>query len=266
MKLNKIKTLGTKLFGFGKDKSPEILAALALAGVIKTAVDSFKAGPEAKKIIRQAKDKLDLAESKEEEREIKIVAAKQLARRMTPVVLDVALTGAAIVGSNRISNKRIVLLSAAYKMSETSLDSMNKKVREVLGDKKANDIRQSIAKEKFKEENEKHKDDTIIMTGDGHVICMDLYSEQKFYSNAQKIGAVINKLSARCLIERYITLNELYSELGIRSKRFGEEFGWNIDDIIEGQLPIYIGAELDENNQPVLTIDYTPKMIDYNRY
>lgn len=261
-----IKKLGENLLKFGKKKSPEILAVLAIAGLFKTAYDSMKAGPEAKKIIEETKIEYKRAENRNDKVKVAKDTTKKMVKVMLPVVIDTTLTTTAIISSNRISNKRIALLSAAYKISEKSLDDMNKKVRELLGDKKANEIRQSIAKDKFKKEYPKHENDKIIIAGDGNVVCMDLYSKQKFYSNAQEIGAIINKISARCMTEMYITLNELYDELGIESRRFGEDIGFNVDDLIEGQLPIYIDAQLDDHGQPVLTIDYSPRFDPHKKF
>lgn len=263
---------------FSKKNAPEILAGVAIVLLVKTAVDAYKAGPKASKIIAETKESLnaiDVSESEEgykiddkkAKREVIKKSIKKLVPVMAPVVVDVALGTGIIIASNRLSNKKLAMLSAAYTISENSLKDLNNKMVEIVGDKKARDIKDAIVKDKVKERDKNLKDDkNIIITGDGDVLCMDLYSEQKFRSNAQKIGLVINRLSGRCADEMYVTLNDLYSELNIHEKPFGNNLGWNVEDMIHHQLPIYISAQLTDEQVPVLCLDYDVKLIKRKYY
>ena len=66
------------------------------------------------------------------------------------------------------------------------------------------------------------------------------------------MGDLINK---RMMDEYYISLNELYDELGLPEITLGEDVGFNIDD---GLIDIdhILGATLHNNETPVLVLNY----------
>ena len=55
------------------------------------------------------------------------------------------------------------------------------------------------------------------------------------------------------LDEMFITLNELYYELGLGSIAIGDDLGW---DIANGLIEVYFSSQLDEYDTPCLVLNY----------
>lgn len=263
---------GSKLFEllgkaeiFTKKNSPIILAGFAIAGVISTAYSAYKAGLRADKILKEYRE--DMRDCHPNDKEAKKAVIGETIKKMTPVVAPSIIMGGAtiacIVGSNSVSNRRIAALSAAYTLSESTVKNLNSKMEEMLGEKKARAIKDSIMKDKLKMDSEKDKkileDGTAIIPSDGTVLCKDLYSGRLFYSNAEKINQAITKCSYNIISEMYVSLNEFYEAIGspqLTPIPMGDDLGWNIDDVQNGRLPITLSALLTDDNKPCLCIDY----------
>lgn len=265
MKWNKLVDLLGKVEVFSKKNSPAILTGIAIVGVISTAYAAYKAGPKAEKILEECqKDMKDCRrDDKEAKKAVFVEASKKMVPVMAPPVIMGGMTIACMAGSLSVSNRRIAALSAAYTISESTVKSLNGKMEEILGEKKARAVKDAIMKDKLKADSEKDQkvrsNETFIMSGNGTVLCKDLHSGRLFYSNAEKINQAIAKCSYDLISEMYVSLNDLY--LAINSPQLepiplGDDLGWNIDDVKDGRLPITLTALLTEDNQPCLCIDY----------
>lgn len=248
-----------KLFlRFADEKTPEILTGLGVLGVFQTARMAYKAGPKGKEIMEAKKQ--DLKDTSPDDHAAKRAVVGEMVKEMTPVVgppiaMGVA-TSACILGSHHVSSRRIAAISAAYSITETALKDYQEKTVELLGKKKAQDIREAISKDKVAKNPPSQGSSQIIMTSDGDVLCFDSYSGRYFRSNAQKIGSAINRMNHNLRNEMYISLNDFWIDLGIPTLPMGDEFGWNIDDCINGEIPIHITAILTPEEQPCLCVDY----------
>lgn len=253
MKKNVLKSIGE----FGKKESPAILAGLAVVGLIGTVVAAYKAGAKADKILEEHKKNMELVDP--EDKEAKKAVQKETAIQMVPVIAPVVIMGAAtaacIIGSQKASKRRIAALSAAYTVAESSVKELNGKMKDMFGEKKVREIKDSIAKDKVNADPAPSQNQ-IIMTGEGDVLCKDLYSGRYFRSNAQKIGQAINTLSNRVRNEMYVSLNDLYDLLNIPLIPLGDDLGWNVDDIYDGNIPITFTAVLNEKSEPCLCVEY----------
>jgi hypothetical protein len=260
----KIKELTTKVTEFTDKNSPALLTGATVTGIFMTAWMAFKAGPKAKEIMDRHKS-MSTPETKEEKR----AEAKALVKELTPVVLPPIgmgiTTAVCAIGSNKISSKRIAVLSAAYSMSESALKDYQNKVTELFDVKKVQKVKEGLAKDKL-EKNPMQPNHEIYLTGDGDVLCMDEYSGRYFRSNAQKIGQSINELSADLQSDMYVSLNDLYDKIGLPKVPMGDDFGWNVEDLVHGQLDINLTACLTSDKQPCLcmTYDVRPRM-DFRR-
>lgn len=54
--------------------------------------------------------------------------------------------------------------------------------------------------------------------------------------------------------EMYVSLNDFYSEIGLDPIKVGNDLGWNID---RGEIDISFSAQVADNDQPCLVVDYT---------
>ena len=204
---------------FTKKNSPVILAGLAIAGVISTAYAAYKAGPRADKILEEYRK--DMKDCHPNDKEAKRAVVAETTKKMIPVVTPPIIMGgvtiACIAGSQAISSRRIAVLSAAYTLSESTVKNLNLKMEEILGEKKARAIKDSIMKDKLKADYEKDKlklsDENFVFPNDGTVLCKDLYSGRLFQSTAGKIEQAIAKCSYNLVSDMYISLNDFWSAI-----------------------------------------------------
>lgn len=249
--INTIKELTSK-------NSPTILTGLAVAGLVATAILAYKAAPKMNKIIDDKKKDLETVKKDDHETKNKVImeGVKEAAPVIAPVVIMGAATTACIIGSNRISTKRVATLSAAYTLAEKTCKDLNTKMTSVLGEKKTREIKDAIRTDNAKQQSFP-TDDQYVLVGNGNVRCIDAFSERPFWSSAEKIERAVNKLSADLRTEMYVSLNDFYHELGLKPLKMGDEFGWYVDDTYNGSIPIEYTAMLDDNKNPVLYVDDT---------
>lgn len=261
----KVKGVVKSILDFEHRNRATILTSLGIVGLWSTAWIAFRAGPQAERII-EAKKK-DFEDILPEDKETKRVVIWEAVKEMTPVVLPPVILGgistACIIGSNTVSSKKIATLSAAYTVADSALKTYKSKVSDVLGEKKAQQIKEAISKERVSVNPPPENDDQIIFTGNGDVLCYDEYSGRYFYSNADKIGASIIKLSYDIADEMWISLNEFYIEIGLPEVKMGDDFGWRIDRLDHGLLPISYTATLTDDKRPCLSIQYDVALKDW---
>jgi hypothetical protein len=113
-------------------------------------------------------------------------------------------------------------------------------------------------------DNPPTESDTIINTGKGTTLCLDDWSGRYFYSSPEEIRKAFNTINKRMMDEYYISLNELYSELGLPDIKLGEDIGFNVDD---GLIDIdhLFTAALHNGDTPILSLDYdvSPKYTEH---
>lgn len=241
-----------------KKHSPAILTGLTVVGVVATAYHAYKAGLVASEILEKHRLKMEKLEKEDKagKREVRKETVKEMAPVVAPMVIMGTITCACAIGAQSISSRRIAALSAAYSISEAALNDLNLKMKEMLGVKKAQAIKDSIAKDKLHAAGPVN-DSQIIITGNGDVRCMDEYTGRLFWSNATKIDKAINKLNNDVRCCRYVALNDFYDLIGLARVPLGNDLGWNEEDTLgDGRLPISFTAILDEENNPVLCIEY----------
>lgn len=259
-----LKTVAKNVMSLASKNSSTILAGLAIAGVGGTIFGTIKATPKAMEILKRKDKALDMVaedlengeinaeQLKEERKRIYISYTKDMIRIWWPVALSGFATIACIVGSHTIDKRRQAALAAALSMTESRLKEYQDKVTETLGEKKEQKIRDAIAKDKIDANVLKEED--IISTGHGDVLCYDAISGRYFKSNADFIRNRVNVLNQRLLSEMWIPLNDLYYELDIPRIKLGDDLGWNISD--DGLIDLDFSSQLSEDEKPVLVLDY----------
>lgn len=261
-KQNKVMALVSKAVNFADEHQREIMLGGAIAGTVVTAVLSWKAGIKADKVLEKQRVKMEglkyIEESdeelyKEEKKKVTVETIKQLAPIVAPPALAAAGTIISVVAGYKVASTQIATLSALYSMSEKALADQLEKTKEIVGPKKAQEIADAITDKKVKETP--IDKNTIINTGKGTTLCLDDMSGRYFYSSAEEIKKACNTINKRMMDEYYISLNELYDELGLPEITLGEDVGFNIDD---GLIDIdhILGATLHNNETPVLVLNY----------
>jgi len=224
--------------------SPGILTGLGCAGVIATAVVAVRATPKAIDLIGDYYDR-----HRELPNKIEIVKATW--KCYIPAAIIGATSIGCIIGANCVNNKRNAALAMLYSVSEATIREYQDKVIETIGKNKERKIRDEINQDYVNKISS--NDQKVIFTGDGKVLCFDKLSGRQFESSYEKIRQIVNECNLRLRNENWLSLNDLYFELGLKGNELGDIMGFDIE---KGYIdPIYSTC-LDENNRPCLVIDF----------
>lgn len=254
--------------------SPEILTGIGIAGMITTTVLAVRATPKALQLIEQRKEELNNQQLDKEMtkdgdlrnyNEVTKLSLGDTFKATWKCYIPSAVTAAAsiacLVGASSVHIKRNAVLATAYKLSETALTEYKEKVIETIGEKKEKVIRDKVHQEHI-EKNPVSKNEVII-TEKGNTLCYDYLSGRYFKSDMDKINKAVNKVNERLLHEFYVSLNDLYDELGLNTTGLGDELGWNSD---MGLISVEFGSHVADDGTPCLVIDYDkPPKHGYDR-
>lgn len=235
-----------------------ILSGLAVGGLWTSIYLAYKSGPKAEKILQEKKQ--DLRDTRPEDKETKRIVVWEAVKELTPVVAPTMIFGgmttACILGSNAVSKRKIATLSAAYTLTDQALRDYKSKVRDILGESKAQQVREAISKEHLDKVDIPKEEDNIAVTGLGNTLCYDEYTDRLFYCSAEAIGKAIVKLSYDLQSDMWIDLNDFYQEINLRPCKMGNELGWSIDHSDRGKIPVYYTAILTDDNRPCLCVQF----------
>lgn len=230
--------------------SPAILIFLGITGMASTVVMACKATP-------KAKEKLEEAHDEQEENEEEYSKPAQIAKDVitvapiyAPSIIMGGISIACVIGSYSISSKRLAALATAYSISERTLHEYQKKVIETIGEKKEENIRTEIAKDRIQSDPPSNHE--IIITDHGNMLCYDSISGRYFNSSINAIRKAESILNKRLISEMYVSLNDFYDEIDIPQNKIGNEIGWNVDHLINFSF----SSILAENDVPCLVVDY----------
>lgn len=231
-----------------KKHSPEILTGLGIAGMITTTVLAVKATPKALKAI----------EAKCEEEGVEKLPPVEVIKTTWKCYIPAAITGvtsaACIIGASSIHAGRNAALVTLYNLSQSELIDYKETVVETIGEKKEKAIKEKIAQKKI--EKVEHSQAPIIITGAGDTLFLEPISMRPFKSDIETIRRIVNDLNYRMTtgMEEYISLSELYSEIGLSQTRVSDSVGWNIGR--DGQIEIEFTPGIVEDGRPCLVLDY----------
>ena len=233
--------------------SPAILTALGITGMIGTTVLAVKATPKALDLIENKKEELD------KDKLTVVETVKATWKCYAPAAVTCVTSAACLIGASSVHTKRNAALATAYKLSESALIEYRDKVVETIGEKKEQSVRDAIAKDHV--EKNPVTNNEVIITDKGYTLCYDELSGRYFYSDIEKIKKAANELNRRMLNDMYVSLNELYYELGLEGTKLGEQMGWNVD---RGLIDLKFSATVSADDRPCIVLDYrVPPMYDY---
>ena len=180
----------------------------------------------------------------------------------------IACGGACILGANFEATEQIATLAAAYKLSENAKDELEKKAKEVVGEKKFEEIRGMVAQDEVKANPVIQE--RVIMTGKGNTLCYDPHSGRYFRTDIEKLKRAINDADHELLSDpgNILTQNDFYTYIGLGDVQDGDCFGW---DISQGQrLTVEFASTLTDDDEPCLVLHYQkyilPKGLGSYRY
>lgn len=260
--------------------SPTILTGLGVAGLITTTVMAVKATPKALSIIddevyKRYKKETDGNKSFGEwlgtengydiSARLKVIPVRDIIKHTWKCYIPAAIMGGLTVGciisANSVNLRRNAALASAYSLSEVALKEYKAKVAETIGKTKEQKIKDDIAKDKIDKNPVNNKE--VIITGKGETLCYDLLSGRYFKSDIETIRKALNRVSRTMLSEMFVSLNDVYYELGLPHAKMGDLLGWHIDDgIIEADFSSHLATD----GTPCLAISFSvePRYMDFN--
>lgn len=240
--MNTVKTSLTK-------RSPEILTGIGITGMTVAAVLAVKATPRAIDLIEQREDELECTGLSMTE------MVKATWKCYTPAAITWGVSVGCIIGASKVNLRRNAALATAYTLSETAFREYKSKVIEAIGEKKEQEIKESIDRERIERKPASGRE--VIITTKGDTLCYDHFSDRYFTSSVETIRKIENKLERRLLSEGYVCLNDLYSELGLNPlPDIGYDIGWNVD---RGFADFSFSSQLNEHDQPCLVLSFLVK-------
>lgn len=225
------------------ENGPTILTGCAVVGVFATAVMACKATPKAMQLL-------------EEERAYGPLTTKDKIRVCWKVYLPAASVGVAtaacIVAVNQVHYRRAAVITGLYSITEAALKEYQDKVVETIGTNKERKMRDEIDRDRVRANPISTNE--VIATGLGDVLCYDALSGRYFTSEIEKIKHSLNKLNRELLLSNFVSLNDVYHELGLSGISLGENIGWRSDD---GLIEPRFSSQLSEEDRPCLVMTFT---------
>ena len=216
----------------------EILAGVGVAGIAVTAFLASKATLKCSEVLKEGN--LTPVEK-----------AKEVLPDYIPAIISGLFSGYCIVLSKKIDFNKNAALAAAATLSETALREYKAKAIEVLGEQGEKKISDAIAKQKI--EDNPVTSSEVIVTGKGKHRFFDSISGRYFQSDVESVRRSINDLNARLMSEMYITLDELYYEIGLPSIWIGNVLGWNIEN---GTIVPQFSTHLCDDGEPAVVLNF----------
>ena len=238
------------LGGIISKNSPTILTGLAVGGLVTTVIFAVRATPKAMELIKEDSryehDGDPYAYSNKE-------AIKSAWKCYIPAMAMGTVTIACIIGSNSINQRRNAALATVYGVTEAAFREYKEKVVETIGKSKELKVRDDICADHVAQNPVGRNE--VIITGKGNVLCMDSLSGRYFRSDIDKIRKSINSLNEEMLgnIGMWISVNDLYDEIGLAHTSQGDMMGWDLD---QGTIKISYSSQLTEAEEPCLVLNY----------
>ena len=259
MNTTQLKAIFTDLCTVARKHSPEILTGIGIAGMISTTVLAVRATPKALMLIEEKKREKKFAVIKDggDPDLTKLEIVKTAWKPYIPAAVTGVASIACLVGASSVNARRNAALATAYALSETTLANYKEKVVETIGEKKAQEVKDAIAKDKVENDPVSRKE--IAITDKGETLCYDALSGRYFKSDIEYIRRAVNNLNERLLFDTHISLNEYYDEIGLEEIfPMGENLGWTVDpdSANKGLIELDFSSQLAEGT-PCLVVGFS---------
>lgn len=228
-----------------KKHTPEILTGIGITGLVSAGVMAVRATPKALMLIEEKKYDYDVEEL------TKLETIKTTWTCYVPSVIVGGMSVCCLIGASSVNFRRNAALATAYSLSESALKEYQEKVVEVIGEKKEQNVRDAIVKDKIDKNPVTNRE--VFLTEKGNTLCLDLMSKRYFRTDIDMLKRAVNDLNRRMRDEMFISLNDFYYEIGLDGIKLGDDLGWNID---RGYIDLHFSSQLANDETPCLVIDY----------
>lgn len=255
-----LKAIFTDLGKAARKHSPEILTGIGIAGMLSTIVLAVRATPKALMLIEEKKREKKFAVIKDggDPDLTKLEIVKTAWKPYIPAAVTGVASIACLVGASSVNARRNAALAAAYALSESTLADYKEKVVETIGEKKAQEVKDAIAKDKVENDPVTRKE--IITTDKGETLFYESLSGRYFKSDYESIRSAVNTLNEQLLLDEYITLNEFYEAIGLDDiQPLGDQLKWRVnpDSSDKGLIQLDFSSQLTDDMTPCAVIGFS---------
>lgn len=236
------------------DNSPAILTAVAVVGVVTTAVLAARAAPKAHiAILNEKSERVD---------EVDLLDKVLLTYKYyIPATATGVATIACIIGANTISTKRSAALASAYGLTELAFKEYREKVVEHIGESKETKVHDDVMKDVV--DRNPVSGQQVIIAGAGRQLFLDKYTLRYFETDMETVRRAVNDINEEIFSENYASLNDFYNRIGIAGNTVGDELGWTTDK----KLEVRYSTQMTDDGRACITIDYIKNPIrDYHKF
>ena len=289
-----LKKAGRYLRAGWNKNNQKILAVVAGACAIGAVVEAIRATPKANQIAEARRDELEDLSIRLQEEEInseehqKLVketnfrAAKEFALCYGTTMCLLILSVGSTACNYKISIGKQAALLGAYKALEAKSDEIMAKAKDIVGEKKVNEIKSAVVKDHLdKAEIPEHiKAEEYAYDKDGkpeakpyRYPCWLEDTEDAFTSNVSEIEQCMTRASSICFANDAITMNQIYELLDpsgrdLRPSRYGATHGFLSSDLDRHvkQIPYHLVPVFKEgysHSFTALVFDKDPILLDY---
>lgn len=201
---------------------PQIATGAGIILALMAGIHAVKKTPEAIKLIEKKKE-----EEKKDELTV-VETIKTTWKCYLPSVIIFIIACLLIIGGQRVSTRRVAAAVTACSIYEGRIQQYEQAAKDVLGNKKEQEIRTRMAANEVNSKPPINGED-IISTGRGNALFYDELSKRYFWSDPTFVDKAILNLNNRLFDEMYISLNDYWSALGLPLTKPGDQLCWCVD-------------------------------------
>lgn len=201
---------------FLKKNSSTILTCIGAIGVAATAIVSAKDTIKAVEMLKK-KEEPDVKLSKKE-------VIKTVAPAYIPTVIVGLSTMVCIFGANTLNKRTQASLVSAYALLDQSYKDYQTKVKEVCGEEKSNEVKESLAKLYYNDSGEYIKDE-------GKQLFFDFHGLQFFNATMEDVLRAEQSVNQLLQKNNRAGLNSFYEMIGVECADIDYEVGWSYNTV-----------------------------------
>jgi hypothetical protein len=199
-----------------KENSPVLLTIANGIGTVGAVILSARAGWKANNLIREA-------ESREGRKLTPKERVKECWKIFVPTAAATTASLASGIGATVAGAKQTAAIGAVASASELALDELKAKVREKVGEKKADQIQEELDIQKAQRAVD--EGGAITITDGGNSLFVESFCGTIFRSSSAAIERGVNDIDHRLASgEMYVSYNELREAWGLESVDSGRHF------------------------------------------
>ena len=244
-KLPDLKAVGETIKSAAKKNAPELLIAFGIGGFVVATVEGILVTPAAMKEMDKKKEELE----KEDLTAVEVIQATW--KCYLPVLVTATASAACIIGADRIHAKRNAVIATAYTISETAMKDYRAKVKEVIGERKEQEVQNAVDESYMKQHPV--NETGVYLTGYGNTLCFDSVTGRYFRCDQSFIQKAEQMMNRRLRDEMYVSINDFYYEINLPPIPNGDDLGWNVDN---GWIDLIFGSQLANDGTPCLVVKY----------